>query len=57
MKAQIFDSCCCATGGTEVKQETPSVVDYILYELCVGKHEKIIEDGVQAAVRGLGVTD
>lgn len=30
---------------------------YIFYELRVGKHEKVVEDGVQAAVCGLGVTD
>lgn len=57
MQAHICDSCCCATSVTEVKEESPSVVDYILYELRVGKHEEIVEDGVQAAVRGLGVTD
>lgn len=41
----------------EVKQASPSVADYILDELRVGQHEKIVEDGVQAAVCGLSVTD
>lgn len=56
MQAQICDSCC-ATSVTEVKQTSPIVADYILYELRVGQHEKIVEDGVQAAVCGLGITD
>lgn len=56
MQAQICDSCC-AMSIAEVKQASPSVANYIFYELRVGQHEKIIEDGVQAAVCGLGVTD
>lgn len=30
---------------------------YIFYKLCVGQHQKVIKDRVQAAVCGLGVTD
>lgn len=32
-------------------------VHYIFYKLCVGKHEEVIKDRVQAAVCGLGVAD
>lgn len=57
MDVQICDSCCGAMSVAEVKQESLSVVDYILDELRVGEHEKIVEDGVQTAVCGLGVAD
>lgn len=34
-----------------------SVIRYIFYKLCVGKHEEVIKDRVQTAVCGLGVAD
>lgn len=30
---------------------------YIFNKLCIWEHKKVIEDGVQAAVCGLGITD